>query len=91
MEGQINVSVPGVAELRAGNSKENKLRHNKYFTQTDRVAALFVDCVTDLLIDHLALLLGDRLRHRLTLLLLLGPAVFLVHNVAPGDTKMEFN
>ena len=32
MEGQINVSVPGVAELRAGNSKENKLRHNKYFT-----------------------------------------------------------
>jgi len=48
-----------------------------------RVAALFVDCVTDLLIDHLALLLGDRLRHRLTLLLLLGPAVFLVHNVAP--------
>ena len=56
-----------------------------------RVAALFVNCVANLLIDHLALLLSDRLRHRLALLLLLAPAVFLVHNVAPANTYINIS
>ena len=57
-------------------------------TTAHRVAALFVDGVANLLIDHLTLLLSYRLRHRLTFLLLLAPAVFLVHNVAPGITNI---
>ena len=56
-------------------------------TTAHRVAALFVDGVANLLIDHLTLLLSYRLRHRLTFLLLLAPAVFLVHNVAPANTN----
>ena len=53
-----------------------------------RFAALFVDSVADLLIDHLTLLLSDGLRHGLTFLLLLAPAVFLVHNVAPENANI---
>ena len=49
-----------------------------------RLTALFVYCVADLLINHLTLLLCDRLRDGLTFLLLLTPALLLVDNVAPG-------
>ena len=53
-----------------------------------RFAALFVDSVADLLIDHLTLLLGDGLGHSLAFLLLFALAVFLVHNVAPENANI---
>ena len=46
-----------------------------------RFAALFVNSVADLLIDHLTLLLGDGLGHGLTLLLQLALAALLVDDV----------
>ena len=53
-----------------------------------RLAALFVDSVANLLVDHLTLLLSDGLSHSLALLLLFALAVFLVDNVAPGITNI---